>query len=91
MSLGANRMEILRYAIIPQIMPQFMSYALYAFEVNVRAAAVLGYVGAGGVGQIYEVALSWRRFDRVGMIVIISFGAVLIIDLVSSALRRRLV
>lgn len=68
-----------------------MSYTLYAFEVNVRAAAVLGYVGAGGVGQTYQIWLDLRRFDRVGIIIIISFVAVLIIDLISSAIRRRLV
>jgi phosphonate transport system permease protein len=90
-SVGANKLEILRYAIIPQILPQYLSYALYAFEVNVRAAAVLGYVGAGGIGQIYERALAFRQFDRVGMIIIISFGAVLIIDFVSTSIRKRLV
>lgn len=90
-SVGGSRLEILRYAILPQILPQYASYTLYAFEVNVRAAAVLGYVGAGGIGQFYERALAWRQFDRVGMIIIISFIAVLIIDSASSSLRRRLV
>lgn len=91
LSLGGNRLNVLRYAIIPQVLPQFMSYTLYAFEVNVRAAAVLGYVGAGGIGQIYERSLAFRHFDRVGMIVIVSFLAVLIIDLISSSIRKRLV
>jgi phosphonate transport system permease protein len=90
-SLGANQLEVLRYAIIPQVLPQFMSYTLYAFEVNVRAAAVLGYVGAGGIGQTYERNLAMRYFDRVGMIVIISFVAVLIIDVISRNIRKRLV
>ncbi len=91
MSLGANKVNVLRYAIVPQILPQFMSYTLYGFEVNVRAAAVLGYVGAGGIGQVFEQNLSFRRFDRVGVIIIISFFVVLAIDLVSSSIRRRLV
>lgn len=91
MSLGANKMNVLRYAIMPQIIPQFMSYTLYGFEVNVRAAAVLGYVGAGGIGQTFEHNLAWRAFDKVGMIIIISFFVVLIIDLVSSSIRKRLV
>ena len=91
MSLGANKVTVLRYAIVPQILPQFMSYTLYGFEVNVRAAAVLGYVGAGGIGQVFEQNLAFRRFDRVGLIIIISFFVVLAIDLVSSALRKRLV
>lgn len=90
-STGANKLEILRFAILPQILPQYLSYTLYAFEVNVRAAAVLGYVGAGGIGQVYERVLAWRQFDRVGMIVIMSFVTVLIIDFISSYLRRRLV
>ena len=90
-SLGANKLEILRFAIIPQILPQFMSYTLYAFEVNIRAAAVLGYVGAGGIGQTYERNLAMRYFDRVGMIIIVSFFAVLIIDVISRNIRKRLV
>ncbi len=91
MSLGANKITILRYAIMPQILPQFMSYVLYGFEVNVRAAAVLGYVGAGGIGQTFEQNLAFRNFDRVGVIIVISFAVVLVIDLVSSHIRRRLV
>ncbi|MCR3905764.1 MAG: phosphonate ABC transporter, permease protein PhnE [Tenericutes bacterium] len=91
LSLGGNKIHVLRYAIIPQVLPQYASYTLYAFEVNVRAAAVLGYVGAGGIGQIYERALAFRIFDRVGMIVIISFVAVLAIDFISSSIRKRLV
>lgn len=91
MSLGANKMNILRYAIMPQILPQFMSYTLYGFEVNVRAAAILGYVGAGGIGQLFQYNLDLRKFDKVGMIIIFSFVIVLIIDLISSNVRKRLV
>ena len=91
MSLGANKMNILRYAIMPQILPQFTSYTIYGFEVNIRAAAVLGWVGAGGIGQTLEYNLAWRQFDNVGMIIIFSFVIVLVIDLVSAAIRKRLV
>lgn len=91
MSLGANKMNVLKYAIMPQIMPQYMSYTLYGLEVNIRAAAVLGYVGAGGIGQTFEYNLAWRNFDRVGTIIIFSFFIVLIIDLISSSIRKRLV
>jgi len=91
MSLGATKVNVLRYAILPQILPQFMSYTMYGFEVNVRAAAVLGYVGAGGIGQTFEHNLAWREFDKVGVIIVISFFVVLVIDLVSSRIRRSLV
>lgn len=90
-SLGANKLNILKYAIMPQILPQYMSYTLYGFEVNVRAAAILGYVGAGGIGQTFEHNLAWRNFDKVGIIIIFSFFVVMIIDLVSSSIRKRLV
>ena len=91
MSLGANKMNVLRYAIMPQILPQYTSYTIYGFEVNIRAAAVLGWVGAGGIGQTLEYNLAWRQFDNVGMIIIFSFAIVLVIDLVSAAIRKRLV
>ncbi len=91
MSLGANKMNILRYAIMPQILPQYTSYTIYGFEVNIRAAAVLGWVGAGGIGQTLEYNLAWRQFDNVGTIIIFSFVIVLVIDLVSAAIRKRLV
>ncbi|HSV56985.1 MAG TPA: phosphonate ABC transporter, permease protein PhnE [Magnetospirillaceae bacterium] len=91
LAVGADKPNVLRWAIVPQILPQFLSYTLYGFEINVRAAAVLGYVGAGGIGQIFEQNLAWRNFDRVGVIIIISFIVVLAIDLTSSALRKRLV
>jgi phosphonate transport system permease protein len=90
-SLGGNKLTILKFGILPQILPQYVSYTLYTFEVNVRAAAVLGYVGAGGIGQYYERAQAFRWFDRVGIIVIITFIAVLIIDLISSKIRKGLV
>jgi phosphonate transport system permease protein len=52
---------------------------------------VLGYVGAGGIGQTFEHNLAWREFDKVGVIIVISFFVVLVIDLVSSRIRRSLV
>lgn len=91
LSMGATKINLLRYAILPQILPQYVSYTIYGFEVNVRAAAVLGYVGAGGIGQTFEQNLAFRRFDRVGVIIMISFVVVLVIDFISAALRRRLV
>lgn len=91
LSMGADKMTVLRYAVLPQILPQFVSYTLYAFEVNVRAAAVLGYVGAGGIGQLFEQALAWRRFADVGELVIVSFVVVLALDIISTRLRKELV
>ena len=57
-STGASKLQILFYAILPQVLPQFVSYTLYRWEVNIRVAAVLGFVGAGGLGQRIHIAIS---------------------------------
>ena len=56
-STGASRLQILFYGILPQVLPQFISYTLYRWEVNIRVAAVLGFVGAGGLGQRIHIAM----------------------------------
>lgn len=58
-SVGANKIQRIMFGVIPQVQAHFMSYVLYAFEINVRAAAVLGLVGAGGIGHYYEVTLGF--------------------------------
>lgn len=88
---GGSKINILRYAIIPQILPQFLSFVLYAFEINIRSASILGYVGAGGIGVFYSRNINFGRWDRVGSIVILTFIVVLITDLLSARLREELV
>ncbi len=88
---GAGNMSILRYAIIPQVLPQYMSFVLYSFEINIRASAVLGYVGAGGIAEYYDRTLSFLKYDRAGTIVLLSFVVILVIDLISSYIREKLV
>lgn len=88
---GGNKLSVLRYAIVPQILPQFLSFVLYAFEINIRSASILGYVGAGGIGVFYSRNISFGRWDRVGSIVILTFVVVLITDLISAKIREVLV
>ena len=94
-SLGANKFEIFRYAILPQILPQYVSYALYSFEINIRAALILGYVGAGGIGEklVRNLNNSYinHGYGKTGVIIVSTFVVVLLIDQLSSRLRRRLV
>ncbi len=78
-------------AIVPQVMPSFLSNSLYNFEGNVRYAAVLGYVGAGGIGLILNEQLGWREYPNVGTILIVLFVTVFIIESISRAIRRKLV
>ena len=89
-SSGGSKIDIIRYAITPQIMSQFMSYLLYAFEINVRASTILGYIGAGGIGVFLQRSLSQFRYDQTSIIVLVIFAVVLVIDLISNKLRERL-
>ncbi|QQZ09290.1 phosphonate ABC transporter, permease protein PhnE [Heyndrickxia vini] len=88
---GANKLQVLWFAIIPEIMPAFMSYTLYRFEISVRSATILGIVGAGGIGAPLIFALNGHSWDRVGIILYGIIIMVTIIDLISAAIRKRLV
>lgn len=88
---GGSYLERALYAAFPQVAPDFTAYSLYAFEVNVRAAAVLGLVGAGGIGANLQQSISFMNYSRVGLIIFVTFIVVLIIDTFSTWLRSRLV
>ncbi len=90
-STGASRMQILFYAILPQVLPQFISYTLYRWEVNIRMAAVLGFVGAGGLGQRIHIAISLFLGNQLLTLLIVLYVLVTAVDYLSTYLRRRLV
>ncbi len=60
-AVGANKLQWIAFGVVPQILPHFVSYVLYTFEINIRAAAILGLVGAGGIGVFYDRALGFFR------------------------------
>ncbi|WP_059104535.1 phosphonate ABC transporter, permease protein PhnE [Shouchella shacheensis] len=88
---GANKLQILWFAVVPQVLPGFISATLYRFEINMRSAATLGVIGAGGIGTPLIFAITGRSWDRVGIILIGIVVVVLLIDLISSNLRKRVV
>ncbi len=88
---GGTAVHVFLFAVVPQVLPEFMSNLLYRFEINLRAAAVLGLVGAGGIGLPLIQRLQFRRWDEVSMFLIVIVTFVVVVDLVSSRLRRRLV
>jgi len=88
---GAGRLAILVYGVLPQALPQFVSYALYRWEVNVRAAAVLGFVGAGGLGQRIHVAISLFQEHELLTLILAIYVSVTLVDALSASLRARLV
>lgn len=88
-SIGATRLQTSVWAILPQITPSIISYAIYAVEINVRASTILGYVGAGGIGVILSTALALQRYDRVSVIIIMILFIVFLCDLISESLRKK--
>ncbi len=89
-AVGANKLQLIVFAVLPQAMPYYMSYLLYAFEVNVRAASVLGLVGAGGIGLLLDRSLGLFRYDRAAIIILLTLAVVLVIDYASTVVRRKL-
>jgi phosphonate transport system permease protein len=88
-SIGANKLQILCYGILPQVLPQFVSYTLYRWEVNIRVAAVLGFVGAGGLGQRIHIAISLFLENQLLTLIIAVYILVTIVDYLSAYLRRK--
>ena len=89
-SSGATQFQAFRTAVIPQILGNYFSIVLYNLEINVRSASILGFVGAGGIGLILQNRISWRRYDDVGLILIVIFLDVFIIESLSRLIRKRL-
>lgn len=87
---GATKSKAFLTAVIPQILPSYLSFSLYAFEINIRFAAILGYVGAGGIGLLFDDRMAWRRYEDVAVLILMLFVVVFTIESLSRYLRRRL-
>ena len=90
-SCGGNYFEVLFRAVLPQVSPELISYTLYRFEINMRAASTLGLVGAGGIGAPLIFAIRTRSWSRAAIIIIVLIVTVTIIDQISGRIRKRLV
>ncbi|MGD1882032.1 MAG: phosphonate ABC transporter, permease protein PhnE [Paracoccaceae bacterium] len=91
-STGANWSQQMWLGVIPQVAPNYLSYGLLRFEINIRASAILGFVGAGGLGYELRNAMAWGpgRFDEAAAIFILLFGSIVFFDQLSSRFRNRL-
>lgn len=87
---GANAVETVRFAVIPQVLTNFLSYALLRFEVNVRGATVMGFVGAGGIGDEFLIAIRRFYYSDVSAILVLVALTVFVIDILTSHMRARL-
>lgn len=88
---GATRLQVLRWGVLPQLVPQFLSFTLYRFETNIRAAAILGFVGAGGIGFYIQTYLRMINYPAASTVLLVLIVLVMAVDFASSRLRARLV
>lgn len=88
---GANGIQKIRFAMLPQVLPSLISLTLYRFEINVRSATILGMIGAGGIGTPLIFALQARGWSRVGIILLGIIVMVIAIDTISGSIRKKLV
>jgi phosphonate transport system permease protein len=89
--VGGGRISQVRFAVLPQVLPTIMAYWLYRFEINMRASAVIGLVGGGGIGLELQQQLQFRDYGRAGLILFLTIVVVLIIDTISARIRRRII
>lgn len=85
---GGNWMQQMRFGILPQVAPNLLSYAILRFEINVRGASVIGFVGAGGIGQELYAVIAQNYYEEISAIVVLIIVVVAAIDLTSERLRR---
>ncbi|MEL7300824.1 MAG: phosphonate ABC transporter, permease protein PhnE [Pseudomonadota bacterium] len=88
---GGTWFDQIRYGAVPQVLPNIISYTLLRFEINVRASSIIGYVGAGGLGQEFREALSLQEYTDLSALFVIIFVTVIVIDYGSEKLRHRII
>jgi phosphonate transport system permease protein len=88
---GASRVQEVVWGVIPQVLPLWASFALYRLESNARSSTVLGIIGAGGIGSLLMQSIRSFSYERTAAIVLLMVLAVVIIDTLSQAIRKRLV
>lgn len=88
---GANIFQVIYYGLVPQVLPQFTSFVLYVFEINIRASVVLGLVGAGGIGLTLDRELNFYNYPNAMAVIILIFITVIVIEFISTKIREALI
>jgi phosphonate transport system permease protein len=86
---GAARDQVVRLGVVPQVMPAFISYTLLRFEINVRSASVIGFVGAGGIGQELMFVINQFIYRDISAILLLLIITVALVDILSEKIRHR--
>ena len=88
---GGTWFQQMRYGVVPQVIPNVLSYTLLRFEINVRSSSIIGYVGAGGLGQEIRTAMSLQEYTDLSALFVIILVTVVVIDFLSEKLRHRII
>jgi phosphonate transport system permease protein len=88
---GGSWFDMIRYGAVPQVLPNVLSYTLLRLEINVRASSIIGYVGAGGLGQEFRTAMSYQEYTDLSALFVIILVTVAVIDRLSEMLRHRVI
>jgi len=88
---GAGPLQVQRWGVLPQVMPEIVAFWLYRFEINIRASAVLGVVGAGGIGFLVQQTIAFKRFPLAGTALVVVIAVTIVVDTASGWLRRRII
>jgi len=90
-STGATRLQAIRYAIVPQIVPPFLSYLIYQWDINIRMATIIGFAGGGGIGLTLSTFFGQLAYHKAGTVVLYIVAVVALMDFASAKLREKLV
>jgi ABC-type phosphate/phosphonate transport system permease subunit len=82
---------VVRYAVIPQIVPDFVSFIVYHWDINVRISTIIGFVGGGGIGYILKPRVDLGEWGEVGTLVLLIAATVWLMDIISAKIRERIV
>lgn len=88
---GANRLQVIRYGILPQIIPPFISYAIYQWDINIRMATIIGFAGGGGIGLRLNNYFGMLQYHKAGTVVLFIVAVVALMDFASAKLRAKMV
>lgn len=90
-AVGGNYFHVLKHAIMPQFMPSFLNWSLFMVEIGIRASAILGLVGAGGLGTLIKQTMDLFQYDKTAMVILIMIGLIMVVELTSQKLRERII
>jgi phosphonate transport system permease protein len=88
---GASTLQVLRYGVVPQVIPPFLSFTIYRWDINVRMSTIIGFVGGGGIGYILKPRVDLGQWGEVGTLVLLIAATVWIMDILSARIRERII